>query len=274
MENKTEQKKELMPVTAGNFVFSEIDKGSTLRQTLEDLRVQGINILGECKKIVTKQENGKYILKGEEDREVVAIYLKDAHELEKEIKRIYKTVEDPLKEISKKVKAKKAEDITPAHEAKNILSVAVGEYEAILKRKREEEARKVRERIEQERLREAEEKAKKAMELKETGNLEDMAEALNLDTEVEDLLDAPIPEPVVIQPEKLSGIRQQRIVKCKITNEKELLKYIIVKYGIDKPWFLKVNETEIRKYVKQQNGKVSMPGLKVWVDNKASSTGR
>ena len=161
--------------------------------------------------------------------------------------------------------------------AKKILSQGIGEFDAIIERKATAIAKAEQERIEKLRLEEAHRKIEAAQKLKDAETTESMQKAIDLETEAEDIIDMPIPKIQVERPDKLKGIRKLKIVKCEVTDEEKLKTYIVeqIMLGkIDYFRFLKINDSELRKYTKLKDGDVIMPGWNVWEEFKASSTGK
>lgn len=276
--------KELLPIVQGGFVFSENEQGVILREKLKEIKKAGEQILVETKKLVVLEDE-KYVIIDEKSNKTAGVFLKDAYEYEKDIEKIYKSIEKALTSIKKKVTEIKKIDSQAVTEIKKILNQGMGEFRAKIEKETAEKARLERERIEAERLAEAERKQKEAEALKETGNPDDMAAALNLETEAEDILDAPPPVVEVKQLEKISGIKQRRYIKCEIQDEYKLRTHILaliaqfVTGGKSLVNLLKVNDSAVRAYVKSldASGKklteiqAMFPGLHVWVDNKATT---
>lgn len=250
---------------------------------LEQFKKEANTLVDQSKDLMIIQGNQRFILKDENEREMAGILLKEAHELEKKIKAHYKPIEDAHRETGRQIKKAKTEQLSGPVEAKRILSQGIGEYEAKIRREAEEKARIERERIEAERLAEAERKQKEADALKETGKPEDMVEAVNLETEVEEILDAPPPVVQVKQPEKIAGIKQRRYVKCDVVDERTLRLAIIEKLRAGQFTkdglleLLKVNDSSMRAYAKSlEAGGMPIekihelfPGIHVYIDNKA-----
>jgi len=248
---------------------------------VEKFEKEASTLVSQSTELMVLQENKRFILKNEEEREMAGILLKEAHELEKKIKAHYKPIEDAHKETGKRIKAAKDEQLAGPTKAKQILAQGIGEYEAKMRREAEEKARKERERIEAARLARAEEMQKKAEKLKETGTPEGMVAALNLESDIEDILDAPEPVVEVKKPDKISGIKQRRYVKCEITGEIALKRFIINQIQKGKLWegLLAVNEPSVRAYIKscEASGNTinelqnMFPGLRVWEEFKATT---
>jgi hypothetical protein len=237
-------------------------------QNLPEFKKEASELVDQSKALMNVQNNRRFILKDEEQRERAAILLKEAHALEKKIKAHYKPIEDAHRETGRKIRVAKTEQLTGPVEAKRILSQGIGEYDAKAQREAEEKARIERERIEKERLAEAERKQKEAEVLKAKGTSESMQQALNLESEAEKIIDMPDPVVKVKQPEKLSGIKQRRYVKCEIQDAEKLTSYL-VQQGLSE--LLLPNESVIRNLVKQRDGKIDMPGLRVWEEFKATT---
>lgn len=242
----------------------------------KELTIEGNTLVEQSKELMVI-ETGRYILKSEKERNLAAIFLKEAHALEKKIEDHYKPIEDAHRETGRKIKEAKDSQLSGPQEAKKILSQGIGEFDE----KKRCETKKIieleKERIKEERLKEAEKRLNEARKLKEQGTPESIQEALNIENEVEEFLDLPIPDLICCKQEKLSGIRQMKIIKCKLENEDELKTYLveqIMQGKVDFFRFLKVNESRLRTYTKVLDGKVNMPGWKVWEEFKASSTGR
>lgn len=242
------------------FVFDDIDCSELFSQS---------------KELVIKKNN-KYLIKSEEHREIAAIFLRDAYNIKKVINKHHEKMYNKAKETLREIKDKWNSALEDPEKVIKILSEGIGEYDALKKlqaEKKEEEEKSIIEKLRQEK---AKELIDKANELKESGKIEDMQAALNLENQAEDILDAPLCVEVE-KPEKLKGFREQKCVKCDIENESNLLIYLVEKIidgYIDHFSFLKVNVSALRRHVKESGGKVSMPGLKVWEENKIISTGR
>ena len=244
----------------------------------EVLKQEASQLVTECKAIVIV-ENKKYILKDEQQREIAGILLIEAADLEKKIKAHYKPMEDANREAGKKIKEAKDGQLKGPQEAKGILSQGIGEFDARAKREAEEKARIEREKIEAERLAEIERKEEEAKKLEAEGK-EEAAELAR--QEAEEILDLPEPVVEVAKPEKLSGIKQVRYVKCEIADEIMLRRHILNQIKKGEAWeeLLKPNEPAVRAYIKQLSASKSIaelntfPGVRVWEEYKASSTGR
>lgn len=225
----------------------------------KELEKKSLSLVDESREITVK-EGDKYILKGEEQRDIAAIYLKEASSLEKAIKEHYAPIEKAHRETGKVIKTAKESQLVEVTLAKTILSQALGEFDAKKRREAEEKARIERERIEKERLAEA-------ARLEESGNKE----------EAQAILDMPEPEVITEQPEKLSGIRQMKYIKSELEDEEACVTFLIKKItegDTEFKRFLRADMSGIREYIKFHDGNFRFPGVKTWVEYKASSTGR
>ncbi len=248
------------------------------------LQTEGNTLVNQSKSLMIL-EGKKYILKSEEEKGEAGILLKEAAALKKKINESYQKIWDAHRETGKRIKEEWEEQLEPSKLAYKILSQGIGEYDAKVKREAEEKARIERERIEKDRIEVAEEKLDKAKELKKEGTPESMVEALNLETEAEDIIDAPPPVVEIKQPEKISGIKQRRYVKCKIQDEYKLRTHILsliapfVTGGKSLIELLTVNDSAIRAYVKSLDAsgrklaeiQAMFPGLYVWEEFKATT---
>lgn len=247
---------------------NEIQQNPKLTET-------GNTLLEQSKALMVpdKEMGGAYILKDETQREIAGILLKEASLFEKKINAHYKPIEESHKKHGEQIKAAKERQISIFRQVKKILSLGIGAFDAKKRREAEEKARLERERIEKERLAEAQRKAEEAQKLKEAG--EELA-AKELEEEAENILDLPEPVVTVETPIKIEGTKTTTYVKCKIVDPGMCLDYIIsqIKKGESGyARFLNVNESEIRRYIKE-NGTLIFPGVRIWTETQTSVTGR
>lgn len=204
-------------------------------------------ILKQSTELVTIQKNGKYILKNNKDRGLANKYLHKAGMLKKTINILYEKMWKANQETGGKIKHEWNNQLTVPAAIYDMLSEAIEELDAKIEKENAEKAKNKKKRIEDLR--------------KKTGD--------------SDIIDMPVQE-IIRKIEKLKETRKQVTIKCKIEDQEKCVIYIINEFtkniGFFK--FLKPNESEIRKYIKQTAGKIEFPGVKIWTDSKTIVTGK
>lgn len=233
------------------------------------LTKQSSNLMEQSNALVTL-ENGKYILISIEDRELANIYMQEAAVLKKVINGSYEKIWKKNQETGKEIKHEWNNQLTVPSCVYDMLSQAIGELDNKIKKENEKKAEKERERLEklkQEEIEKIQKNIKQGMDIKEKYEIK---------KEIEEIKAMSIPEIIVKASVKLKGTRTQKTVKCKIEDEITLKRYIINNIQKGELWegFLQVNESALRKYIKQKEGKENFPGVKIWTDIKTIATGR
>lgn len=212
---------------------------------------------------LVRKENNRYIIKDEQSYVLACELQKIVHELDKKVVAHHKPMKqaaDAVKKVILDAEKKARENLTSA---KGILAAAIGGWLRKKEEEAKEKARKERERIEAERLKKAEEMEKKAQELKEQGTPEAMAAAINLDTKVEDILDAELPTIKIEKPQKVSGMKTVDYWKFEIVNPAEIPREYLIP-----------DEKKIGQVVRAMKDKTKIPGVRIWVETKSSVTGK
>lgn len=188
-------------------------------------------------------------------------------ELLKAIKALRQTIADTFDphvrrahEAHKALVKEKADAEAPLTIAETTIKRALVLYtEAEERARREEEKRLQAEAQRQEEARRLEEAAALEAAALETGDVEMLATA-------QEIVAAPVVAPVVVLPKatpKVAGISYRDVPKFRIVNE-----------ALVPRQYLMVNETAIGAVVRGMKGKVTIPGVEVWIEKVASASAR
>ena len=241
----------------------QIDKLKTEmnKEFADKQKVDGI--LSETKELVIQDENKRWIIKDEQSYIIAVQLQKVVHALDKKIVEHHA----PMKRDADKIKKTILNQEKKAREnlivSKGILAAAIGAY---LKKKDEEAAEKEKieqDRIEKERLKIAEGKIEIANDLRLTGDPDNMAEALRLEDEADDLLSQALPPVEIEKPVKIAGTRVVEYWKYKIEDETKIPREYLIP-----------DTKKIGQIVRAMKEKTDIPGVKVWSETQNQVTGK
>ena len=272
-----------------------------MKEQTEDFKGKGNDLVTQSKELMIF-DNGKYIIKGEEQRKEAGILFNDAKFLKDKVNNSYEKIWIIHQKAGKQIKTEWKEQAEIPTKAYNLLSLAIGEYDYQIKLEAERIAQEERGRLETIRLEEvarkeaiaaeqnriAAEKTTEALRLALAGKAaaaeqarkeadEAAFQALQEEEEAESILDLPNPVVEVKKPEKTKGMRQLKTIKCELEKQSIAIDYIIDQINAGKKNFrnyIIVNMPAVRAWVKLNDGKKPFPGIRIWEENKASSTGK
>lgn len=272
--------------------MSEVKELTQEEKIIEKLKKQSDGLVEQSKALVIV-ENGIQILRSAEEKVEAGILMKEASFLKKTITDSYNKILDPLKEAVKKANEAKKNAVSEMEkqleiptQAYNLLSKAIGEFDAKERREAEKKAQATRKIIEEARLAEAakkEEEAKlleeKADALAESGKIDEAKEIFrqsrNIQEESEQLIDDPIPVVQIKKSGKIEGMRTTDYYFFEVTDEEVLVKYLVAQIIAGRTEFyryLSANDKELRADIKKKKKVYTIPGGTIRKETKVSTT--